>query len=51
MVGKPWRLHVQGEPILHHAPLLGEANDYVLGDLLGLSSADIADLANRQVTY
>jgi len=37
-------VHVRGE-----APRLGEANEYVLGDVLGLNSAEIEDLRKKGV--
>ena len=42
--GAPWE-YAQLEPrTLERAPMLGEHNDYVLGELLGLSSEEIAEL-------
>jgi crotonobetainyl-CoA:carnitine CoA-transferase CaiB-like acyl-CoA transferase len=32
-----------------HAPLLGEHNEYVLGELLGLSEQEIADLRDKDI--
>ena len=44
VIGVPWRLSRTPAKITRAAPLLGEDNAYVLGDLLGLSEAEIADL-------
>ena len=33
------------------APLLGADNDYVLGDLLGLSTEEVAQLVDEQIVY
>ena len=34
-----------------HSPLLGEHNNQIYGDLLGLSSAEIARLESEKVFY
>jgi len=48
LVGPPWK--IEGIEIQkRHAPLLGEHNQYVLGDLLGLSDEEIADLRKKEV--
>jgi len=42
-VGLPWQMS-GCQPVLERAPLLGEHNDYVFGQLLGLDEAEIARL-------
>jgi len=42
-VGLPWQMP-DCEPALKRSPLLGEHNDYVFGELLGLDEAEIARL-------
>ena len=43
--GAPWRFSVDDVGVHRPAPLLGQHNDYVLGQILGLSSEDIEQLA------
>jgi benzylsuccinate CoA-transferase BbsF subunit len=38
----PWRLSMAGAAVWRHGPLLGQDNEYVLGDLLGLSAPERA---------
>jgi benzylsuccinate CoA-transferase BbsF subunit len=48
LVGNPWKM--SGEQVrLQRAPLLGEHNDYVLRELLGLSDAEVADLRKNDI--
>lgn len=49
IIGPPWRMSPDEARIEHGAPLLGEHNDYVYGELLGLPPGDIADLKARKV--
>ncbi len=48
LVGDPWKTS-ECEIALQRAPLLGEHNEYVLRELLGLSEADVADLRSNEV--
>ncbi len=48
LVGVPWRMS-DYEPPVRHAPLLGEHNDYVFGELLGVSKHDLAELRRQGV--
>ena len=48
LVGAPWKVS-DGEIALQCAPLLGEHNDYVLREILGLSEAEVADLRSNEV--
>ena len=47
----PWRMSDADSDIYRAAPLLGEHNQYVLGDLLGMTSEEIASLEEKQVLY
>ena len=46
-----WQLDKTPSAVRRHAPLLGEHNQAVLGDLLGLDDSELADLAERRVVY
>ncbi|KAA9157798.1 CoA transferase [Amycolatopsis acidicola] len=50
-VSPPWRLSETPAAITKTAPLLGEDNQYVLCDLLGLSEDEVARLAEQKVVY
>ena len=48
----PWKTDSPGDAqIGHHAPLLGEHNEYVLGRLLGITREEIEKLVREQVIY
>jgi crotonobetainyl-CoA:carnitine CoA-transferase CaiB-like acyl-CoA transferase len=49
VIGPPWRMTPDEATFERGAPLLGEHNDYVYGELLGLPPGDIADLKLRKV--
>jgi crotonobetainyl-CoA:carnitine CoA-transferase CaiB-like acyl-CoA transferase len=51
IIGRPYRWQSAGTPprVRGAAPNLGEANHYVLGELLGISSTRIAELEERKV--
>ena len=51
IVGAPWRLSQTPATITRSAPRLGEHNDYVFGELLGLSEAERARLVAEKVVY
>jgi crotonobetainyl-CoA:carnitine CoA-transferase CaiB-like acyl-CoA transferase len=51
IVGAPWRMSVTSPSIARAAPLLGEHNDYVLGELLGLSAQERERLAAQKTVY
>jgi crotonobetainyl-CoA:carnitine CoA-transferase CaiB-like acyl-CoA transferase len=47
----PWRFEGAPEPYVMAAPTLGQHNDYVFKDLLGLSEPDIASLVEERIIY
>lgn len=49
IIGPPWRMEPDEARIERGAPLIGEHNDYVYRELLGLPPGDIADLIERKV--
>jgi len=49
--GIPWRMSETPCEVWRAAPVMGQDNDYVFGELLGLSSGRIEDLKARQVIY
>ena len=49
LYGIPWRLSETPGQIKRVAPSLGEHNEYVFGELLGLSEEEIARLAAQEV--
>ena len=51
LLGWPWKLSEESAIRLRHAPLLGEHNDYVFGELLGLSSNEIKRLEESEVIW
>jgi len=48
-LSRGWNLSDSDVQVRGEAPRLGEANDYVLGDVLGLNSAEIEDLRTKGV--
>lgn len=48
LVGPPWKMDCD-KTTASHAPLLGEHNDYVLGELLGLGKAELAELRRKEI--
>jgi crotonobetainyl-CoA:carnitine CoA-transferase CaiB-like acyl-CoA transferase len=51
IVGAPWRLSATPAAVHRAAPLLGEHNDYVLGELLGLSPSERQRLIAQKIVY
>jgi len=51
VVGPPWRLSGTPTATPRAAPLMGEHNQYVLGELLGMSQEEIDRLVEEQVVY
>ena len=50
VIGRPWRLNRTPVSIRRASPLLGEANAYVLQDLVGLSSKTFDRLVVQRLT-
>jgi len=48
MVGPPWQISDLDLPT-GYAPLLGEHNQYVLQELLGLTDGEMADLRAKDI--
>ena len=51
VIAPPWRLSETPARIHRHAPLLGEHNEYVFGELLGMSTEEIKRLEKEKVLY
>ena len=50
-LGLPWKLSQVPSPSYRPAPLLGQDNEYVFGEVLGLSASEIARLQEQKVIY
>jgi benzylsuccinate CoA-transferase BbsF subunit len=48
-LGRPWRFSAFEVPTPPPGPRLGEANDYVLQELLGLGEAEVASMAQQGI--
>ena len=48
-MSRPWKLSDTPSYVRRPAPKLGEQNEYVMGELLGLSEADVARLYELDV--
>jgi crotonobetainyl-CoA:carnitine CoA-transferase CaiB-like acyl-CoA transferase len=51
IVGVPWHMSATSTSVGRGAPLLGEHNDYVLGELLGLSDSERQRLVAAKIIY
>lgn len=51
VVGAPWRFSASSTRVPGAAPLMGEHNQYVLGELLGMSPDEISQLVEERVVY
>ena len=51
LYGVPWRFSGTPGSVRSPAPLMGQHNDYVLSELLGLDATGIAELVAEQVVY
>ncbi|MCI0437957.1 MAG: CoA transferase [Chloroflexi bacterium] len=47
----PWRFEGEEPPRMVGAPVIGQHNDYVYRELLGLSEADISQLVEQQIIF
>jgi benzylsuccinate CoA-transferase BbsF subunit len=47
----PWRLSATPPEVFRPAPLVGEHNEYVYGELLNMSSAEISRLKQEEIIY
>jgi crotonobetainyl-CoA:carnitine CoA-transferase CaiB-like acyl-CoA transferase len=47
--GMPWKMSETPCEVWRAAPTIGQDNDYVYGEVLGFSSAQIADLVEREI--
>lgn len=51
VIGTPWKLSTSSGNIPGYGPLFGEHNQYVFGELLGMSPEQIQGLVEEQVIY
>ncbi len=51
VLGPPWRLSETPARVTRSAPMIGEHNEYVLGELLGISLKEIARLIDAEIIY
>jgi benzylsuccinate CoA-transferase BbsF subunit len=51
VIAPPWRLSETPARITRHSPLLGEHNDEILNQLLGMSREEIIELEKEEVIY
>ena len=51
VIGTPWKLSASSGNIPGYGPLFGEHNQYVFGELLGMSPEQIQGLVEEQVIY
>jgi len=51
VIAPPWRLSATPATVRRHGPLLGEHNEYVFGELLGMSREEIQRLEKEEVIY
>ena len=51
VLGPPWRLSETPAEVVKAAPLIGEYNEYIYGELLGMSTIEIKRLIDDEVIY
>ncbi len=51
VMGAPWRLSVTPAEVKKASPLIGEHDEYVFGELLGMSTGEIRHLTDEEVIY
>lgn len=51
VLGAPWKLSETPAEVVKASPVMGENNEYVFGELLGMPSSEINKLMDEQVIY
>ena len=51
VLGPPWRLSETPARVTKSAPTMGENNEYVFGEILGMSGKEIARLMDEEIIY
>ena len=51
VLGAPWKLSETPAKVTKASPVMGENNDYVFGELLGMPGSEIKQLIEEQVIY
>jgi benzylsuccinate CoA-transferase BbsF subunit len=51
VMGAPWRLTETPATVTKSSPLIGENDEYVFGELLGISTSEISHLMDERVIY
>ena len=51
VLGPPWRLSETPARVTKSAPTIGENNEYVFGEILGMSGKEIARLIEEEIIY
>jgi benzylsuccinate CoA-transferase BbsF subunit len=51
VLGPPWQFSDTPARVVKSAPLIGEHNEYVFGELLGMSTREIKSLMDEEVIY
>ena len=51
VLGPPWRLSETPARVTKSAPTMGENNEYVFGEILGMSGKEIARLMEEEIIY
>jgi crotonobetainyl-CoA:carnitine CoA-transferase CaiB-like acyl-CoA transferase len=51
VMGPAWRLSETPAKVTKASPVIGESDEYVFGELLGMSGSEIKQLISEQVIY
>ena len=51
VLGAPWKLSETPAKVTKASPVMGENNEYVFGELLGMRGSEIKQLIAEQVIY
>ncbi len=51
VLGAPWKLSETPAKVTKASPVMGENNEYVFGELLGMPGSEIKQLMEEQVIY